>query len=111
MSADLFTNRFNHRLPQFVSPFPDNLALAVDGLAFPWDRLDLYAFPPTPLILLVLDKLDQCDCLLTLIAPLQWRRLWISTLFRLCLRPPLRLLLWPDLLYQLMSELLHDSLD
>ena len=33
---DLFATRFNHKLPQFVSPVPDFLAVAVDALTLPW---------------------------------------------------------------------------
>ena len=44
---DLFATRFNHKLPQFVSPVPDSLAVAVDALTLPWEDLDAYAFPPT----------------------------------------------------------------
>ena len=33
---DLFATRFNHKLPQFVSPVPDSLAVAVDALTLPW---------------------------------------------------------------------------
>ena len=32
---DLFATRFNHKLPQFVSPVPDSLAVAVDALTGP----------------------------------------------------------------------------
>ena len=34
---DLFATRFNNKLPQFVSPVPDSLAVAVDALSLPWD--------------------------------------------------------------------------
>ena len=34
--VDLFATRFNHKLPQFVSPVPDSLAIAVDALTLPW---------------------------------------------------------------------------
>ena len=44
---DLFATRFNHKLPRFVSPVPDPLAVAVDALTLPWEDLDAYAFPPT----------------------------------------------------------------
>ena len=44
---DLFATRFNHKLPLFVSPVPDTLAVAVDALTLPWEDLDAYAFPPT----------------------------------------------------------------
>ena len=33
---DLFATRFNHKLPQFVSPVPDSLVVAVDALTLPW---------------------------------------------------------------------------
>ena len=111
MTVDLFATRFNARLPSYVSPFPDNLALAVDGLAYDWTHHDLYAFPPAALVPLVLAKLDTVPCTMTLIAPLQWRRSWISHLLRHCVRPPLRLPWRPDLLLQSHSDSLHDRLE
>ena len=39
---DLFATRFNHKLPQFVSPVPDSLAVAVDALTLPWEDLDAH---------------------------------------------------------------------
>ena len=45
---DLFATRFNHKLPQFVSPVPDSLAVAVDALTLPWDDLDAYAYSHRP---------------------------------------------------------------
>ena len=48
--VDLFATRFNHKLPQFVSPVPDPTAWAVDALSLPWGNLDVYAFPPVSLI-------------------------------------------------------------
>ena len=47
---DLFATRCNHKLPQFVSPVPDSLAVAVDALTLPWEDLDAYAFPPTAIL-------------------------------------------------------------
>ena len=37
---DLFATRFNNKLPQFVSPVPDSLAVAVDALSLQWEDLD-----------------------------------------------------------------------
>ena len=54
---DLFATRFNHKLPLFVSPVPDSLAFAVDALTLPWEDLDAYAFPPTPILGKVVEKL------------------------------------------------------
>jgi hypothetical protein len=44
------------RLPQYMSPLPDTKALAVNALAVSWDGMIAYAFPPTPLIQAVLNK-------------------------------------------------------
>ena len=40
---DLFSTRFNNKLPQFVSRVPDPQAIAVDALSLPWEHLDAYA--------------------------------------------------------------------
>ena len=53
---DLFVTRYNCKLPQFVSPVPDPKAWAVDALSLSWEDLDLYAFPPVPLLTNVLTK-------------------------------------------------------
>ena len=53
---DLFATRYNHKLPQFVSPVPDPLAVAVDALSLPWEDLDAYAFPPTAILGKVVEK-------------------------------------------------------
>ena len=59
---DLFAMRFNHKLPQFVSPVPDSLAVAVDALTLPWEDLDAYAFPPTAILGKVVEKLLGSPC-------------------------------------------------
>ena len=67
---DLFATRFNHKLPQFVSPVPDPLAVAVDALTLPWEDLDAYAFPPTSILGKVVEKLlDSRYQRVILIAP------------------------------------------
>lgn len=45
--VDLFTTRLNYRLPNFVSPFHDPMAVATDAFLFPWDHKELSAFPPS----------------------------------------------------------------
>ena len=42
--VDLFATRFNQKLSKFVSPVPDQTALAVDTLSLPWESLDVYPF-------------------------------------------------------------------
>jgi hypothetical protein len=82
MEIDLFATHLNNRLPVFVSPVPDPSALAVDALSFDWSNLDLYAFPPTPLIPKVLQRLEPFACKMTLKAPLRWNRSWITPLLQ-----------------------------
>ena len=69
-SDDLFATRFNNKLPQFVSPVPDSLAIAVDALSMPWENLDAYAFPPAAILGKVVEKLQDSPCKrIILIAP------------------------------------------
>ena len=67
---DLFATRFNNKLPQFVSPVPDSLAVAVDALSLPWENLDAYAFPPAAILGKVVERLQDSPCKrIILIAP------------------------------------------
>ena len=44
--VDMFVTLFNHKLPLYVSPVPDNNALAMDALSMDWNCLHAYAFHP-----------------------------------------------------------------
>ena len=46
--VDLFATRFNHKLPRFVSPVPDQAAWAVDALSLSWERLCIPSSLPAP---------------------------------------------------------------
>jgi hypothetical protein len=70
----------NNRLPQYMSPLPDRKALAVNALAVSWDGMNAYAFPPTPLILAVLNKVRTDKVRLCLIAPCWPSQAWFPTL-------------------------------
>ena len=111
MQIDLFATRFTRQMPQFVSPFPDDQALSVDGLMLDWSHKDLYAFPPTALVPLLIRKLEREPCRLTLVAPLQWRRSWTTALLKRTLEVPRQLPQRPDLLLQPASQSLHHSLE
>ena len=102
---DLFATRFNHKLPQFVSPVPDTLAVAVDALTLPWDDLDAYAFPPTAILGKVVEKLLDSPCKrLILIVP-GWPNMpWFWDLVAMSSRAPLSLPNLPNLLTTLQSD-------
>ena len=108
---DLFATRFNNKLPLFVSPVPDPLATAVDALSLPWEDLDAYAFPPTAILVKVVEKLQDSPCKrIVLIAPgwpnmpLFWDLVTMSS------QIPLSLPNLPNLLTQPFNQISHRNL-
>ena len=49
-SIDLFAASLDAKLPLYCSLVPDPQAVFEDVFRYPWDDLDLYTFPPFPLI-------------------------------------------------------------
>lgn len=98
--VDLFANRWNFRIPNYVSPCPDQDAWAVDALSIPWTGLVGYAYPPGILLPKVLMKMEEEPCELILIAPLWPTRVWYAKLLSLCTDIPLMLPEWKTLLRQ-----------
>ena len=108
---DLFATRFNYKLPQFVSPIPDPLAVAVDALTLPWEDLDAYAFPPTAILGKVVEKLLDTPCKrLILLAP-GWPNMpWFWDLVAMSSQVPLSLPQLPNLLTQPFNQIPHRNL-
>ena len=98
--VDLFANRWNHRLPSYVSPCPDEGALNVDALSINWTGMVGYAYPPGILLPKILEKMVMDPCELLLVAPLWPGRNWYPQLLDLCTDVPLQLPLWKTLLRQ-----------
>ena len=73
------------RLPVFVSPLPEPEAWRNDALSFPSTGLWAYAFPPTPLIPAVLQRVQTTQCQLILIAPAWPTQSWFPFLSILAL--------------------------
>ena len=105
---DLFATRFNNKLPQFVSPVPDSLAVAVDALSLQWEDLDAYAFPPAAMLGKVVEKLQDPPCKrIILIAP-GWPNMpWFWDLVNMSSQIPLSL---PNLLTQPFNQTPHRNL-
>ena len=105
---DLFATRFNNKLPQFVSPEPDSLAIAVDALGMPWKNLDACAFPPAAILGKVVEKLQGSPCKrIILIAP-GWPNMpWFWDLVTMSSQIPLNL---PNLLTQPFNQIPHRNL-
>ena len=109
-NVDLFATQFNHKLPLYVSPFPDNHALATDALSMDWNLLHAYAFPPTILIPSVLAKIRQSKGRIVLIALLWPQRPWFSEVLQLLVSASIRPLLFPKLLTQAKGKFQHPNL-
>ena len=109
---DLFATRFNHKLPQYVSPVPDPKALAVDALEMNWSGLHLYSFPPSALCPLVVKKLiNSQSCRMLLVAPLRETKEWLQDLLALSIRRPIALPLKENLLKQPHLVVFHQNLN
>ena len=104
---DLFATRFNNKLPQFVSPVPDSLAVAVDALSLQWEDLDAYAFPPAA-ILGKMVKLQDSPCKRIILIPPGWPNMsWFWDLVTMSNQIPLSL---PNLLTQPFNQIPHRNL-
>ena len=70
-SIDLFATCLNAKLPLYCSLVPDPQAVFEDAFRHPWDDLDLYAFPPFPLVGRVIARVRESSRVaMTLVAPL-----------------------------------------
>ena len=108
---DLFARRFNHKLPRFVSPVPDPLAIAVDALSLTWEDLDAYAFPPAAILGKVVERLQGSSFKrFILIAP-GWPNMpWFWDLVEMSTQIPLSLPHLPNLLTQPFNQIPHRNL-
>ena len=91
-SIDLFATCLNAKLPLYCSLVPDPQTVFEDAFRHPWDDLDLYAFPPFPLIGRVIARVRESSLLaMTLVAPLWPEKEWFTDLLLLLTQPPLTL--------------------
>lgn len=110
-TIDLFATSLNYRLPVYFAPLRDPSSAGTDALLQPWDGLQAYAFPPFPLVRMVLNKVRQSRGLeLTLIAPFWPQKEWFPDLLDLLMEPPLSLPERRDLLKQPHFHRFHQNL-
>ena len=109
--VDLFATSQNFRLPAFVSPFPDPMAIVTDAFFFAWDHQELYVFPPFPAIRPLLSKLRSSQgTSIILIVPFWPRKEWFPDLLQAIVDTPRLLPTRTDLLRQPHFHRFHDSL-
>ena len=110
-NLDLFATRLNNRLPVFVSPMADPLAVDVDAMSMSWKGMYAYAFPPFVMLGRVLEKvLKDHPCEMILVAPKWPNQSWYARLLDLLVDFPLVLPLREDLLFQPHNHQRHRSL-
>ena len=110
-SIDLFATCLNAKLPLYCSLVPDPQAVFEDAFRHPWDDLDLYAFPPFPLVGRVIARIQESSRVaMTLVAPLWPEKEWFADLLLLLTQPPLALPCWDKLLRQPHCSLFHQGI-
>ncbi|XP_066429301.1 uncharacterized protein [Eleutherodactylus coqui] len=98
--VDLFASSANTKCRLFFSRGAEKQALGTDALSHPWDWDLAYAFPPLPLIPLLLRKLLQSTLTVIFVAPYWPKRPWFPLLRSLSVGEPFHLPTRPDLLSQ-----------
>ena len=100
MEVDLFATRLNNRLPWFVSPFPDPLAVDSDAWTMSRDGLQAYAFSPFAILPEILHEVAMSSMRCVLIAPWWPTQPLFPTAHRLLYAPPVVLPSYRKLLCQ-----------
>jgi hypothetical protein len=106
---DLFATSQNNKLPVYISPLPDPKALDEDALSRSWEGMWAYAYPPTTVLRVVMEKITQVNCELILIAPAWPGQTWYQDLLDLSVDHPRRLPLIPKLLKQTGKNIFHSN--
>ena len=110
-SIDLFATSLITKLPLYCSLVPDPQAVFEFAFCHPWDDLDLYAFPPFPLVSRVIARVrESSHVAMTLVAPLWPEKEWFADLLLLLTQPPLALPWWDSLLRHPHCNLFHQGI-
>ena len=89
-TLDAFASKETHQLPRYMSWYQDQDAVARDALLHQWDRVT-YLFPPVPLLLKVLQQIQEQKIRAILLCP-QWpTAMWWPLLVEMLVEPPLPL--------------------
>ena len=89
--VDLFASSRTFKLPQYFSlDMTDNRAIGHDGARDDWPQGLRYAFPPPPIISLVLANYEKQGGELVMITPYWPDQPWFAELIQLSMEPPRR---------------------
>ena len=98
------------KLPHYCSLVLDPQAVFEDVFRHPWDDLDVYTFPPFPLVIRVVTRVRESLRLAMTLVVLLWpEKEWFADLLLLLTQPPLALPWWDSLLRQPHCNLFHQD--
>jgi len=106
---DLFATRDNKQMSIYVSPIPDQEAFGVDALSMSWTGLYAYLFPPTAILMKVVEKIRRDKCEAVLIAPFWPQQAWFVNILELLIDRPYRLPEIQTMLRQPRSSIYHNN--
>jgi hypothetical protein len=106
---DLFATGENSHCQVYASWRPDPGAFHVDALTLNWSNQFVYAFPPIPIIPLVIQKVLRDRPEMILITPFWPSRPWVASLLPLLVDDPVRLPIRDNLLTQNKGRVQHPS--
>ena len=107
----LICNQIQNKLSTFLTPVLDPQAWTADALSLSWEGLDLYAFPPIPLLGSVVNKILSPDCHQIILIALGWPNMpWFWDLVELSSQIHLCLPQQPDLVVQPFNGSMHRDL-
>ena len=96
---DLFASRLNHQLTCYVSWIPDPNAVGVDAFTLDWGIQYNHVFPPFSLIPQVLQKVEEDQAEVILVAPHWPTQSWFPKLTRLLVQFPVLLPSRPNIVH------------
>ena len=109
---DLFATKYNKKCRLYVSPVPDDDAMAIDGLSLSLEGLIAYAYPPHQILMKLLQKFQMVRrCKLIVIAPYWPNQKWFPVLHDLKVREPYQLPQIPHLLKQPLQNRFHEAVE
>ena len=91
INVDLFASRLNSKLPNYVAYRPDPKARAIDAFSLNWSNFYGYIFAPFSLIGRILQKVQEDQADIILLAPMWSTQHWFPTCLRLLADKPYRL--------------------
>lgn len=108
-SIDLFADANNAKCRAYASRYPQR-GSSGNALVIKWKQSLLYAFPPLPLIPMVITKFTKTTSRMILIAPEWPRQWWYPDLLQMSEVPHRRLPCRPDLLSKNQGRVFHPNL-